>query len=196
MSRAINLVDQGLDLYFQNQRASGKRKVTRTFKRSHLALAIRLATTYQFSLDEVGGFLQQYRDAQQDHDTRYRLAARGYGRGSMWYVMAGPKLDNLDGEGMTVAHAEWVISDAAARVVSDFLRELLPAADRYPKTLQPRIDATKAKIDAALNGMLGDVRADKSMWEAANKRTVDLIATMTADQEQAITDRLNNGNTP
>lgn len=196
MPRAIGLVDQGLDHFFQQQRAGGKRKVTRTFKRSHLALAIQLATTYSYSLDEVGSLLQQYRDAQATNATRYRIAARGYGRGSMWYVMSGPKLDNLDGEGMTVAHAEWIIADAAARVVSDFLRELLPSANSYPKTLLPRINATKAKIDAALNGMLGDVRADRSMWEAANKRTVDLINTMTADQEQAMLDRLNNGNTP
>ena len=93
--------------------------------------------------------------------------------------MTGPGLQSLTGEGMTMAHAEWVISDAAAlRCTKDFIHELLPPANAHT-AIQPRIEATRKKIIAALNGLLNDVRLDKETWEQANKRTAEILAKLT-----------------
>jgi len=190
MSLALDLIDQGLDYYFQHQRTNlGKRrtKIVRTIGRSTLGRCIYFATGDECDDGQVSGWLQEYRYAQKAKATRYRIAARGYGRNARWYVLAGPKLDTLDGEGITVVHAEWIIADASARVVSDFLHELLPAADRYPG-IQARVDASIKKVNQALSGLLGDVQADKQMWESANKRNLELISTLTSDQEALVAD--------
>jgi uncharacterized Rmd1/YagE family protein len=190
MSQGIDLVNAGLDYYFQHQRTNlGKRriKIVRTISRTTLGRCIAFAVGEEYSDGQVSNWLQEYRYAQKDKTMLYRIAARGYGRNARWYVLAGPKLDNLDGEGVVMAHAEWIISDASNRVVSDVLHEILPATDRY-SGLQDRIDATVKKINHALDGMLADVRADKKWWEKMNKRTIDLIAALTPEQEALVAD--------
>lgn len=193
MSQGIDLVNVGLDYYFQHQRTNlGKRrtKLVRTIGRGTLARCIAFATGDEYSEGQVSGWLQEYRYAQKDKSMLYRIAARGYGRNARWYILAGPKLDNLDGEGIVVAHAEWIITDASARVVSDVLHEILPATDRYDG-LQDRIDATVKKINNALDGMLADVRVDKDWWEKMNKRTIDLVAKLSPEQELLVADLIN-----
>jgi uncharacterized Rmd1/YagE family protein len=131
MSQGIDLVNVGLDYYFQHQRTNlGKRrtKIVRTITRNTLGRCIAFATGDTYSEGQVSTWLQEYRYAQKDKTMLYRIAARGYGRSARWYILAGPKLDNLDGEGIVVAHAEWVISDAAARVDPPRHREVLGAA--------------------------------------------------------------------
>jgi len=191
MSLSIDLVDQGLDYYFQHQRSNlGRRrtKIVRTISRTILARCIFFATGEEYSDGQVSGWLQEYRSAQKSKSTLYRIAARGYGRNARWYILAGPKLDGVDGEGITTIHAEWVIADASNRVVSDFLHELLPAAEQHTKGLQTRIDASIKKINQALSGLLADVQADKAVWESANQRNLELIATLTTAQESLVAD--------
>lgn len=196
MSLGLDLVDQGLDYYFQHQRTNlGKRrtKLVRTIGRGTLGRCIFFATGDDYDDGQISGWLQEYRSAQKSKATTYRIAARGYGRNARWYVLAGPKLNTLDGEGITVVHAEWIIADASARVVSDFLHELLPAADRYPG-IQDRVDASIKKVNQALSGLLNDVKADKKVWESANKRNLELIASLTSDQELLVSDLVTDEN--
>ena len=190
-STAISAIDVGLDEFFNFQRAKKRRRLVRVLRRTTLCVCVKRATNDTYSPDEMSTFLQQYRTAQKvEGATKYRIAARKYGRNAQWYILAGPNLHAVTGEGMTMAHAEWVAHDLSARMTSDYLNEILPSAAQHTM-IQPRIEASRIKIEQALKGLLGDVRQDKSLWEAANNRAAEMIEQMTAADEAMLSELLN-----
>ena len=188
MTAPVTYIDAALDDFFAYQRTSRKKVVTRRLTRETVQRCIFRAIGIWFELPDVSMFLQQYRLAQGRVVTRYHLAARGYGRAAHWYVLSGPSLPVLTSEGMIMAHAEWIVRDLAARAVSDFLNELIPAAAQHP-VIKPRAVATRKKVERALNDLMSDVQQDKAVWEQANKRTMEVLAGLT-DGELALAEEL------
>lgn len=195
-SRAVSIVEAGLDEFFAYQRARKRRKPLRHLTRRDMVGCVKRATGIKHSADQMSSLLSQYRDGQglPNAPHKYEIAARGYGPGARWYVLSGPGLNTQTGEGMTMAHAEWVSRDLSKRMTSDYIHEILPAAAEHTM-IQPRIEATRVKIEQALNGLLSDVRQDKTLWEQANNRTAAMIEQMTA-ADAAMLSSLLNGDQP
>ena len=178
-------IDAALDYFFDYQRKNRKKVVARRLNRRVVARCIKHASGTKVTLNVVSGYLQAYRDSQSKVQTKYHIAARGYGRAGMWYVLSGPNLPVQDSEGMILAHAEWISTDLSQRAVSDFLRELLPAADQHP-VIKPRVDNSVKKVEQILRGLLNDVRTDKSLWEQATRRQADMIPAVTAIEAEVL----------
>ena len=172
-------IDAALDHFFDHQRQTRNQVLVRRLSRRVVARCIRHATGTKLSLNVVSGYLQTYRNSQAKVQTKYHIAARGYGRAGLWYVLSGPNLDVQDNEGLIMAHAEWISTDLSQRAVSDFLRELLPAADQNPM-IKPRVDSSVRSVELALRGLLNDIRTDKQLWEQMARRQVDMIPAVTA----------------
>ena len=187
MSRAITAIDAGLDYFFAEQRNNGRRRLLRILSRRTLTACIQLATGDDLSPDVVSEYLQQYRQSQRGHATRYQIAGRKYGRAARWHVLAGPKLDTIDGEGLVMSHSEWVVRDAANRAIKDTLHELLPNQGHYP-VLQQRIVAAEQRIRQALDGLVRDHLVDKEQWEQSNNRRAPLDVVESVVEQQFVLD--------
>lgn len=187
MTRAIRLINEGLDFFFDEQRRNGKRRLLRIIRARHVAACITLATGEDCSTSEAGIYLQEYRQAQRLTPQRYQLGCRGYARGARWYIHSGHKLDPKVSEDMIMAHSEWVVQDATNRLTNDCVLELEPAIAGHP-IVQPLIDAAKRRIEHAVRDMLADARVFVDQYEQTTGRTTEMITIETPAQIQFVLD--------
>jgi hypothetical protein len=181
---SVTMVNEALTEFFDWQRNHHGQIVGRRLTRSVVARCVERVTGRRPRAAVVSHALQEYRKAQGRlvNDCDYRIAARGYARAALWYVLDGPGLDPLDGEAMTLAHVEWVTHDLAQRAVSDARRELIPAGDKHP-AIAAMIQSTTKAVEQVLQQLVDRARAESDFYEQVTARSVQMVPPLTVDEQ-------------
>lgn len=144
-----------------------------TFTRHDLAAELGCSPSHASEL------LQQHRVAQNSGTTRYVVAARGYARSAMWFILAAP---GKPGSGrrrrLTMGHVEYVAIDAARRVISDISTEIDPAVVHHP-SIKAYLQQAQSNLEGQVRSTVASINAAVALVESVNREKADRTNTAT-----------------
>lgn len=138
-----------------------------------------LAAELGCSLSDASDLLQQHRVAQNSGSTRCVVAARGYARSAMWFILAAPnKIGSGRRRRLTMGHVEYVAIDAARRVISDISTEIDPAVVKHP-SITAYLQQAQSNLEGQVRSTVASINAAVALVESVNREKADRTNTAT-----------------